>query len=197
MTLSFRYSYRKRNSGNSETMKVYVSNTCGETWVARKTLTGPILGSDVLTSAWTPSSESDWVTVHMTNVTSAYWVDNFRYKFEFESDGGNNMYLDNINIYAGSPSDELVASLDEQDAIGHITLFPNPTEGDITVRFDAANTQEVNMRVVDVTGKVVNTNSVNATAGANLVVLGTESYAPGMYFLKIDGSTNALQFVVK
>ncbi|MCR9170996.1 MAG: M43 family zinc metalloprotease [bacterium] len=197
MTLSFRYAYRKRNTGNDETMKVYVSNTCGETWVARKTLTGPILGSDVSSSSWAPASESDWVTVHMTNITSAYWVENFRFKFEFESDGGNNMYLDNINIYPGSPSDNLVASLTETDDIDHVTLYPNPTEGDVTVRFDVASAQEVNMEVVDVTGKVVNTSRVNANTGANMVVLGTSSMAPGMYFLKIDGSSNSLQFVVK
>ncbi len=197
MTLSFRYSYRKRNSGNNETMKVYVSNTCGETWVARKTLTGPILGADVTTSSWTPSSASDWVTVHMTNVTSAYWVDNFRYKFEFESDGGNNVYLDDINIYSGSPSDNLIASLDEQQAIDHVTLYPNPTEGDVTVRFDAANAQEVSLQVVDVTGKVINTSTVNANTGANMVVIGTDNFAPGMYFLKIDGGASSLQFVVK
>lgn len=197
MTMSFRYSYRKRTNSNSETMKVYVSNSCGETWVARKTLTGPILGTDVLSSAWTPSSSSDWETVHMTNITSTYWVDNFRYKFEFESDGGNNIYLDDINIYPGSPSDDLVVGLNDQEAIDHITLYPNPTEGDVTVRFDAANAQEVNMQVVDVTGKVINTNVINANTGSNIVVIGTEDFAPGMYFLNISGNANALQFVVK
>lgn len=197
MTLSFRYAYRKRNSGNDETMKVYVTNTCGESWVARKTLTGAILGSDVATSSWAPASASDWVTVHMTNITSAYWVDNFRFKFEFESDGGNNVYLDNINIYAGSPSDDLVAGIEEASAVDHVTLFPNPTEGDVTVRFDVASAQQVDMQVVDVTGKVVKTTSVNATTGANVVVLGTNAMAPGMYFLNIEGNNNALQFVVK
>ena len=91
----------------------------------------------------TPSSSADWVTVHMTNITTAYWVDNFRYKFEFESAGGNNLYLDDINIYSGSPTNDLVVGLDEQDAIDHVTLYPNPTEGDVTVRFDVANSQEV------------------------------------------------------
>lgn len=197
MTLSFRYAYRKRNSGNSETMKVLITNNCGDTWVPRKTLFGDILGSATSSSSWTPSSEGDWVTVHMANITSAYWVNNFRYKFEFESDGGNNIYIDDINIYSGSASDDLIVGLDEQQAIDRITLYPNPTEGDVTVRFDAANAQEVNMQVVDVTGKVINTSSVNANTGANMVVLGTDNFAPGMYFLKIDGSNNSMQFVVK
>lgn len=197
VTLSFRYSYRKRNSNNDETLRLLVSNNCGETWASRRTLTGPLLGTDIEVSAWTPSSEADWVTVHVTNITSNYWVQNFRYKFEFESDGGNNIYLDNINLYEGSPSDDLIASIGENDPIDHITLYPNPTEGDITIQFDAVNSQVVNMEVVDIAGKLVQTSSVNASAGANMVVLGTETMAPGMYFLKIDGSNNSLQFVVK
>jgi PKD repeat protein len=197
MTLSFRYAYRKRSSGNNETLKVLVTNNCGDTWVPRKTIFGDLLGSATSSSSWTPSSGADWVTVHMSNITSAYWINNFRYKFEFESDGGNNIYIDDINIYSGSASDDLIVGLDEQQAIDRITLFPNPTDGDVTVRFDAANAQEVNMQVVDVTGKVINTSSVNANTGTNMVVLGTDNFAPGMYFLKMDGSNNSLQFIVK
>ena len=197
MTLSFRYAYRKRNTANNETLKVYVTNNCGTTWVPRKTLFGNILGSNTSTTSWTPGSSSDWVTVHMTNVTSSYWVDNFRYKFEFESDEGNNIYIDDINIYSGSPSDDIVVGLEETQAIDHITLFPNPTEDDVTVRFDAASAQEVEVQIVDVTGKAIYTRTVNANARANMVVLGTKNFASGMYFLKVEDSTSALQFVVK
>lgn len=198
MTLSFRYAYRKRSSGNSETLKVFVTGDCGETWAPRKTLFGDALGADVSTTAWTPSSQADWVTVHMTNVTSNYWVDNFRYKFQFESGGGNNLYIDDINIYTGSPSDNIVVGIEEQETIGHITVFPNPTEGDLTVRFDAPAAQQVELNIVDITGKVIKTNTINALAGANMVVLGTEELASGMYFLNMNGSAGAsIQFIVK
>lgn len=198
MTLSFRYAYRKRNSGNSEVLKVYVSDDCGSTWVPRKTLQGSLLGTDISSSSWTPSA-GDWVTVHMTNITSNYWVENFRYKFEFESDGGNNLYLDDINIYTGSPSDNIVVGLKEQSELGHLTVYPNPTEGELSVRFDATSSQNLDLQVLDVTGKVVQTSAVNANSGANLVVLGTESLSSGMYFLKIIGAStqNSIQFVVK
>ncbi len=199
MTLSFRYAYRKRSSSNSETLKVYVSGDCGESWAPRKTLFGDLLGSDVSTTSWAPSSAADWVTVHMTNVTSNYWVDNFRYKFEFESGGGNNLYIDDINIYAGSPSDVIVVGLEDQTELGHLTLYPNPTEGDVSVRFDAAVAQTLTFEVADVTGKVVMTQVVEANSGANLVVLGTDSLSSGMYFLNVQGAglQNAMQFVVK
>lgn len=199
MTLSFRYAYRKRNSGNDEWLKVYASNDCGDSWTPRKTLHGDLLGSDVATNSWTPSSAADWTTVHMTNITSQYWISNFKYKFEFESDGGNNFYLDNINIYPGSPSNDLVVEVEEQADLGHLTLFPNPAEDELNVRFDAGNAQQMEFYIQDISGKTVKTIVVQAAAGSNLVVLGTDELASGMYFLNINagGTQKAIQFVVK
>lgn len=199
MTLSFRYAYRKRASGNDEWLKVYATNNCGDTWSPRKTLHGDLLGTDIATSAWTPSTVADWTTVHMTNITSAYWVDDFRYKFEFESDGGNNFYLDNINIYAGSASGNLVVGMNEEEELGQLTLFPNPAEEEVNVRFNTSNAQNVEFYIQDISGKVIKTTTIQAASGSNLVVLGTEELASGMYFLQINASglQQSIQFVVK
>ena len=138
VTLSFRYAYRKRYASNTEWLKVFCSANCGETWAQRKTLFGDLLSPLTYTSSWTPAGLSDWTTVHMTNITSAYHVDNFLYKFEFESDGGNNFYLDNINIYAGPPSEELVGTEVVNDDISGYNLFPNPVDDQLNVRFEIA-----------------------------------------------------------
>jgi PKD repeat protein len=198
MTLTFRYAYAKRSAANDEWLKVYVSSNCGDTWAPRKTLHGDLLGSTISTSNWTPSI-SDWVTVHMTNVTSSYWTSDFKYKFEFESDGGNNFYLDDINIYPGSPSNDLVVGVEEQAELGHLTLFPNPAEAEVNVRFDLSNAQEVEFFIQDISGKVVKASYIQGASGANLVVIGTEELSSGMYFLKINagGMQQSIQFVVK
>jgi hypothetical protein len=135
----------------------------------------------------------------MTNVTSAYWTSNFKYKFQFESDGGNNFYLDDINIYPGSPSDDLILGGDERAGLGHLTLFPNPVEDELNVRFDLNNAQQVEFLVQDIAGKVVQSRYVQGQTGANLVVLGTEGISSGMYFLQIrsGGTQQSIQFVVK
>lgn len=199
MTLSFRYAYRKRSSSNDEWLKIYASNNCGDSWTPRKTLHGDLLGSIVATSAWTPGSVADWTTVHMTNITSAYWVDNFICKFEFESDGGNNFYLDNINIYAGGANNGLVVGLEDQETFTELTLFPNPVEDEVNVRFSVNNAQNVDFYIQDISGKMIKSHTVQAAAGSNLVVLGTDELASGMYFLNISSgeSQQAIQFVVK
>lgn len=199
MTLSFRYSYRLKASTNVEYLKVFATADCGDSWVQRKTIFGTSLSDQVLTSAWTPSSQADWTTVHMTNITSSYWVDNFRYKFRFESDGGNNLYLDNINIYPGASSDALVVGVEDLDVLSNISLYPNPADGELNVRFDIANAENMFFTIQDISGKAINQQLIQAAAGNNLVMMDTKELASGMYFLRIGGQgiNRVFQFVVK
>jgi PKD repeat protein len=184
-TLSFRFSYRKKATANFESLKVFLSSDCGVTWQQRKTLTGSQLSTLVEPSPWIPSTPEDWTTVHMTNVTSAYWVDNFRYKFKFEGNGGNNIYLDNINIYAGSPSDNVVAGIDETPQMNGVNLYPNPADEEVTLSFTSINTQAITVAIQDVFGKTIQTHKVLAQNGSNLVFLDTQKLASGTYFVSL------------
>lgn len=199
VTMSFRFAYRKRSTNNDEYLKVFISKDCGDTWVQRKTIFGDQLSPDVVTSAWTPSSITDWTTVHMTNVTSSYWVNNFRYKFTFESDGGNNFYLDDINIYPGDPSDQIVVGLEEFGQVENLSLYPNPADAELNVSFTVSNAQSITFEIIDITGKTIQANQINATEGSNLVMLNTNSLASGMYLLNIKSGDQikTMQFVVK
>lgn len=199
ITLSFRYAYRKRNASNDEWLKVYLSGDCGDGWTQRKTIHGDNLSTLVATSSWEPNAITDWTTVHMTNVTSSFWEENFRVKFKFESDFGNNFYLDNINIYAGEPSDSLILGLNENSlAVHDFILFPNPTENELNVRF-AINTNSVaTVEVTDLTGKVTESFVINANEGVNLVSIRTADLSSGMYLLKLNvGNTQFVKQFVK
>jgi PKD repeat protein len=199
VTLSFRYAYRKRLSADTEWLKVFVTSNCGDTWVQRKTIGGNQLSSIAVSSAWTPTTNADWTTVHMINVTAEYWVDNFRYKFEFEGNNGNNFFLDDINIYNGAPSDNIVLGIAEQGEIDELSLYPNPTEGELNLHFSVNNSQIAAIQIQDLTGKIVKNHTVNAAIGSNLVMLDTANLAAGTYFitLKIGESQKVMQFVVK
>ena len=189
-TLSFRFSYRKKATANFESLKVYLSKDCGVSWQQRKTLTGSQLSTIVVPSPWIPATPEDWTTVHMTNVTSEYWVDNFRYKFKFEGNGGNNLYLDNINIYSGSPSDNVVSGIDETLQMNGVNLYPNPADEEVTLSFSSINTQDVTVAIQDVFGKTIQSHKILAQNGSNLVFLDTQKLAAGTYFVSlINGGT--------
>ncbi len=199
VTLSFRYSYRKRSNTNTEWLKVFITNTCGETWVQRKTLHGSQLSPLAQNSSWVPSSLNDWTTVHMTNITSGYFVENFRYKFEFESDNGNNFYLDDINIYKGAPSNELVGIDENGNVIESMSVYPNPANGIANVRFAVANGGAASVVVTDLAGKELEGHEIFAAQGNNLLQLETGGYASGVYLVKLElgGVVKVVRLVVE
>jgi PKD repeat protein len=191
VTLSFRYAYRKRTSSNYEFLKVFISKDCGENWAQRKTLGGNSLSSEVSSSFWEPSSQQDWTTVHMGNVFSDYFVENFRMRFKFEGEGGNNFYLDDINLYEGGSSNDIVVGLNEVRDDFNINLYPNPSEADVSVVFDLKNAQTMYAQVIDVRGKLIETIMIHANEGNNTLILDTKGLSQGSYTIKLSGETSA------
>jgi hypothetical protein len=196
VTLSFRYSYRKKTTADYEYLKVFVTSDCGETWAQRKTLGGNQLSSSVSSTSWKPTQQADWVTVHMINVTSIYFTPNFKMKFKFEGEGGNNIYLDDINLYAGSPSDNLVLSLEENTDLSAIELYPNPTDEDVHIRYSSAVDTRLAISILDLSGKVISTTTVQSKTGDNMVIIPTNGLATGTYLVQLGTNARVLKFVV-
>lgn len=199
LTLTFRYAYKRRNSNDDDWFRVLVTNDCGDNWTIRKTLHGVQLSSQTQSSSFIPSSQDNWTTVHMTNITSSYWVNNFRYKFTFEGGGGNNFYLDNINIYAASPSDELVAGLDDNYGVSELKLYPNPADDELNIAYNSLTQSSMEFHVIDLMGNVIQTNQILSNIGSNVIVVDTKEYASGVYFIRLknNGMSNTLPFIVK
>jgi len=201
VTLSFRFSYKKKNSTNSESLKIMASNNCGSTWTTRKTISGTTLGTLTSSSAWTPTTISDWTTVHVTSISSIYFNSDFRFKFNFTGNGGNNLYIDDINIYQGDPSDVIVLSgvSENSSILSELEVFPNPTEGELNVHFSIPSDENVSFQIQDITGKITHTQTVKAITGSNLVLLDTSILSSGIYFinLRMNSEQKTIQFVVK
>ena len=199
VTLSFRYAYRKVLSANYEYFKVFISGDCGTDWIQRKTIQGNQLSALTSTTSWKPSAQSDWVTVHMTNVTSNYFTDKFRVRFRFEGEGGNNIYLDDINLYDGSPSNEIVTGIMEQVFLSQLEMYPNPSDEELNVSFNLPSADDLTISIVDLSGKSVQKHLIKAKTGKNLAMLNTQELAAGMYQLLIQSSNGqkSLPFIVK
>lgn len=197
-TLSFRYAYRKRTSTNTDLLKVFATKDCGETWDVRRTLTASTMsGSNLAATQWTPAP-ADWVTVHVTNITSVYWNENFRFKFQFTAGGGNNIYLDDINIYAGAPSDDIVLGLHDIGSLEDIRLFPNPAENELQISFSSqAGNNPLEFVITDLSGKMIRSIPVNAHEGPNIVFVETSDLSAGTYLIQMKGSVQRTFSFVK
>ena len=202
MTLSFRYAYRKRTVDDFEYLKVFITNNCGNTWAQRKTISGNQLSPYASPSSWAPTSNDDWVTVHMPNVTNNYFTSDFRMRFRFEGEGGNNFYLDDINLYAGGPSDEIVqiATISDMEGlVNGVSIFPNPAEDAITVQFNAQLNTAIHYKMLDITGKFLQGNAIMAIEGENLLVLDTQKLSGGSYLIQLisEGRSVTLPFIIR
>ena len=197
VTLSFRYAYRKKTTADYEYLKVFITGDCGENWVQRKTLGGNQLSSLAVGTSWKPTSQSDWTTVHMTNVTSNYFQQNFRVKFHFEGEGGNNFYLDDINLYTGAPSNTIVLELKEDQSISDLILFPNPVGDELSLEYSSVLSAEMNVSLLDMAGKTVQVHKIQSNQGKNLLLMDTKGLAAGKYSIVLQTSfgTKTLPFI--
>ena len=185
VTLSFRFAYRKKSSSNHERLLVLISNDCGATWQTRKILSSNNLGEEIDDESWSPSSKQDWITVSMENITSQYWVNNFMVKFRFESDGGNNIYIDDINIFTGGPENDPL-DVDQNEMIHTFYIYPNPAENIANVTFSTGNSLKVEASLVNMMGQELQVNTLQTQKGKNTIKLNTENIDSGVYFVKLN-----------
>lgn len=199
VTVSFRYAHKKRDNLSSDKLRFYVKNACDDIWSLKKTLQGNFLSTAVSAGPWTPQSFADWVTVHVTNITSTYFTGDFRFKFNFENGGGNNFFLDDINIYSGPPSDVIV-SVNEESVTDWLTsIYPNPADDELSVRFQLGADAPVSLEIMDIRGRLIRQIPLYGKTGANVAMLDIEGLEAGMYFLNISSAGKRVthEFIVK
>ncbi len=195
IVLSFRYSYKRKIASNNESLKILASADCGDSWVIKSTYLGSGLVGSANTIPWTPSVNSDWTTVHDPSISKSFYTSNFRFKFQFNGNAGNNIYIDDINLLK---QESLGLSKNESN-FEALEIYPNPSAGELNVHFSTPKDENAVIKIQDILGKVAQSQLIKAIEGSNLVLLNTENLASGMYFLNIQMGTSQkiMQFVVK
>lgn len=188
VTMTFRTSFKRRTSTDSDRLRVLASTDCGVSWSTRRTLTALNLSvGDNSSSPWVPSSQADWKTWHVTNISSTYFTDNVMFKFEFKSGGGNNIYLDDINVYQGT-NDPLSLDVLDHTELSDVMLYPNPAEDQLAIEMSLVNSSSLVVRIVDLSGKQVDSHRINGQTGQNVVLIDVNHLAQGLYMVEIVGA---------
>jgi PKD repeat protein len=180
VVVTFKYAYARKNTSSDDILKVYASNDCGETWSMRKQIPSITLSTSAnQTSAFTPTSSAQWEEGTVTNLSSTYLTPNFRLKFEFTSGGGNNFYLDDINISSALGIEEMTSDFG-------LTVYPNPFETQANVSFSLENEKKVELNVYDMIGKqVMSLTNGNLSGGLHRYMIDGSDLGAGVYFVKL------------
>lgn len=182
--MRFKYAHAMRSSNSQDKLKVFISRNCGENWNQRISLEGNELAtvSGSKSGEFIPSSTSEWSEIEVGNIIPMFFTEDFRFKFEFTSKSGNNIYIDNINIY-----DPATVGLDNHEILNYIEVFPNPAANSLTLNYNLKSSGKVKVDLLDISGRLVESAfEGNKPAGAHTQKMQVNNLAPGIYFVRLS-----------
>ncbi|MBL7888333.1 MAG: T9SS type A sorting domain-containing protein [Bacteroidia bacterium] len=179
LAITFKYAFAKKDSSNADQLQLLVSNNCNNTWTSRLNLTGNNLETaPINTNSFTPLSSSEWKSGYAT-IPNTYLNSSFRMKFIFTSKGGNNIYLDDINI-------QTQVGIEEHGQLTGLSIYPNPGNEQVNILFVLDQQKKVTIDVLNVLGELIESKTVLYSAGEQNIKLSTANYANGYYTLRIS-----------
>ncbi|HEX2617585.1 MAG TPA: M43 family zinc metalloprotease, partial [Flavobacteriales bacterium] len=187
VTLTFRYAFARRNTSNDDYLQVWISHDCGRTWSLRRQMRGENTLPTVPDqgAAFTPTSQGQWQQAVLNNVVDDFLVSNFRMKFVFISDGGNDLWLDDINITSGGTN----VGLEELPGLAGASLMvvPNPAGNEAVVMASLSEAGNVQVDVLDPLGRLVaHVAQGRVAAGPQRWALPVEALRSGLYLVRVQ-----------
>ncbi len=176
-TFSFKVAFATKFNSNDR-LKVYTSNNCGQTWVLRYNKDSAALATAGNFSGNFIPTANQWRTESFP-ISTYHGTPNLRFKFEFTNQGGNHIYIDDINI--GSSA----AGIDQLNAEAlHMSIQPNPAQQQTILHYSLDEGTYVKAVLLDITGRqVMLINDEIKQAGSYSVTINKP--ANGMFFLKL------------
>lgn len=191
-TLNFKIAYAQTSATSNDKLALYVSTDCGKNWQLRKSITGTGTASSALTTggvvtgSFVPNA-SQWAQKSLV-LTAFASQPSLYIMFRFTSDGGNNVYLDDINL-SGTSS----AGMDELANSIYFSIYPNPVEENSIITFNLIEKQKVQLKVYDVLGREVNDlYSGELNSGEHQFAISEKSsLRAGVYFVQLNVGTHS------
>ncbi len=198
-TLTFDYSWASTAQSfalhTADSMNVFASTDCGVNWsnIYKKGThsgTAVLINAGSITGSFTPTNAQVWwkqVSIPLSNVLIK---PNVMFRFQVMSSvGGNNFYIDNINI--GTPT----TAIEDLSSVSDISIFPNPTHGDATLNLDLSKAGNLSVKVYDIQGKeVMNVFDGWLNAGeAQMTIEGSSKLSTGVYIVNVKAGESVIQ----
>ena len=179
-SLSFKLSYA--NVPNREDrLRILLSVNCGRSY--EETIydkRGADLAITQQSSTWTPTAEDDWKTEIIDLSQYSIWP-NVRVAFVVTNQNGNNLFLDDIEFF--TTADPYAVDIGEEK----MRAYPNPTNDMVNLKFDLADQTDLELKLVNVMGKVVKECLYPGTLRQTYQI-GTLNLENGLYLIHVQGN---------
>lgn len=177
--LLFDVAYQMRNENDyfADTLNVFIGGDCGpQENLPIYTKAGFELSTqDSSENNFTPEFAWDWRTDSVN--LSSFSGEISSITFETINKRGNNVYIDNIRVFAGNNEPSRIDNLDKL-----VSLYPNPATNEVYVQLKSSSQSINNVRLLNVVGAEVNAPIV---VNGNQLRLATNHLTPGMYMVDV------------
>jgi len=138
------------------------------------------------TTPYVPTASTVWKIANISLATYTTYP-NVQLKIVNVTDGGNNLYIDNINLGA------LITSIDEANTqINDVLVYPNPANGSFLIEYALTNNDNVTIEITDILGReVYKTLNKTQIIGTNKQEINT-SLVNGVYNITIKTSNSII-----
>ncbi len=181
--IDFKYAFAQKDSTNNDVMYVKASKNCGASFSTLNTQLATLpTHSGFVNGNYTPEP-GDWRQMNITNIGGAFLTNTFIFKIEFISGGGNNFYIDDINVY-----DNASIGIEENNEL-FVHIQPNPTNNYFEIVGDFENAK---IELMNIQGQtLMNKNILNGEK------ISVEGLGAGIYVVKIaDGNSVSYRRIV-
>jgi len=186
--ISMRAAYAKKPGGDYESLQVFIDPNCSGDWVFKKVFPslGELPSAPTTDAFFVPENEDEWNYLVVDNISAQERTESFRFKFVFANNGGNNLYLDDINL----SENNLLSTSEAREFQGEINLYPNPTADDMTIELTLSTPQTVSLRLMGSDGKLLFQDGPHdMSQGRQRVNLSLGSMPGGSYILEVIGES--------
>ncbi|UXX78760.1 choice-of-anchor J domain-containing protein [Reichenbachiella carrageenanivorans] len=178
-SMTFDVSYANK-TGRNEQLEVWGSVDCGETYtIELYNKKGGNLAVKPSDTEWVPKDSLDWRNEFLA-LEELVGFSEVRLAFVVTNENGNNLYLDNIELYVSDEEEQL-------EITETMRAFPNPASDYINVKFNFNIKEEVLIRLVSLDGEIITEesfpNTINQTYRLNRLPVTNN----GMYLLQVLG----------
>lgn len=173
--MTFDLAYAQWSSAKLDTLSIYYSTDCGVNKILLYQKSGAALATRSNFPLFFSPSANEWRN-DTVNLNALSGLNSVQLYIENISDNGNNLYIDNINIY-----ESISVGVKEIGKNESISIYPNPFNNVITIQSndDAFIT---NIEIYSITGKLIHTELIN---DQQLVAINLPELKKGVYLLKV------------
>ena len=185
LELRFNYAYQRRGNSSTlkDTLRVFVSNNCGETWNLHWEAYADSLKTipNNSTLAFFPDSIQDWgfKSIVLNNYLSN--SQEIMFKFQTANRNGNNLFLDNVELHHGNAFVGIYES-----TISPLKISPNPSSGIFEILLGEFKNKSFLVHIIDSKGSRV---SPTQNRFENKLLLDMSEYSSGIYTVFIFDDT--------